>query len=323
MNKKLSIIIPVYNGEKTIEKCITSIVNNDYKNIEIIVVNDGSKDRTLEILESIQKKETRLKIISQKNSGVSKARNTGIKNSTGDYIFFVDSDDYIEKSSIKFLMANIENYDILIFGYQAVENEKVLEIRKLKNEIWDGNNICKNVFDNLSYGVYIQALWNKIYRRTLIEDINFNSDYIVSEDTDFNIQCFDKATKIKILDYIGYNYNIVQYRTKYREGIIDSHIKISEELLNYFKDIKDSKRIISKFLYNSLFYDLLAITNSKKLKVKEKFDKYNYIKKQDILSKLDSKEGLTGKKKIMYKIFFKSNVLAYVAIKLYCKLERN
>lgn len=323
MNKKLSIIIPVYNGEKTIEKCIESIVNNNYKNIEIIVVNDGSNDRTLEILKEIQKKETRLKIVSQKNSGVSSARNLGIDNSTGDYIYFMDADDYLESNCLDNIMKDASNYDMLIFGYQAIEEGRVLEIHTVKDEIWNKDDICQKVFDNISNGVYIQALWNKIYKSSLIVDIKLNTNYVVSEDTDFNIQCFNNTNKIKILDYIGYNYNIVQYRTKYREGMVDSHIRISEELLNYFKDIKDSEKIVSRFLYNSLFYDLLAITNSKELKIKEKLDKYNYIKKQDILNRLECKEGITGKKKIMYKIFFKNNILAYLLIKLYCKLERN
>lgn len=104
MNIKISIIIPVYNGEKTIERCINSIINNNYENIEIIVINDGSNDRTLEILEKIKKVEKRLKVISQKNSGVSAARNLGIKNSTGDYIYFMDADDYIEENCIKTVM---------------------------------------------------------------------------------------------------------------------------------------------------------------------------------------------------------------------------
>lgn len=212
---------------------------------------------------------------------------------------------------------------MIIFGYQALEEKEILEIHTSKNEIWNKNDICQKVFSNISNGVYIHALWNKIYKNSLIKNIQMDTNYVVSEDMDFNIKCFKKANKVKTIDYIGYNYNIVKYRTKYRRGMIESHIKISEELLNYFRNLKDNEKIVSKFLYNSLFYDLLAITGYNKMKINEKFKWYNYIKRQKIFNRLQDKEFLTSKKKTMYKIFFKSNILAYFAIKLYCKLERN
>ena len=96
--KKISVIVPVYNTEEYIEKCINSITGQTYKNLEIIVVNDGSTDNSLNILKSLQSKDSRIRIINQENKGVSAARNTGLDNTTGEYIAFVDSDDYLEKN---------------------------------------------------------------------------------------------------------------------------------------------------------------------------------------------------------------------------------
>ena len=95
--EKISVIIPVYNGEKYIERCVLSVVNQTYKNIEIMVIDDGSSDRTAEIIDDMRYEDKRIKVVKKKNEGVSSARNCGIEKSTGDYIMFVDADDYIEK----------------------------------------------------------------------------------------------------------------------------------------------------------------------------------------------------------------------------------
>ena len=100
MSGKVSVIIPVYNGEKTIEKCINSIINQSYKDLEIIIVNDGSTDNTYEICQKYSQKDDRIQVINQENKGVCLARNIGIKFSKGDYIQFVDSDDWLEPSII-------------------------------------------------------------------------------------------------------------------------------------------------------------------------------------------------------------------------------
>ena len=97
---KISVIVPVYNSEKYIEKCIESIINQTYRNIEIIFINDGSTDESLNIIHKYKKLDNRIKVINQSNSGVSAARNKGIKNSIGDYITFVDSDDHIDSKMI-------------------------------------------------------------------------------------------------------------------------------------------------------------------------------------------------------------------------------
>ena len=101
MDEKISIIVPMYNAEKWLEKCVNSIIEQSYSNIEILLINDGSTDKTLEICKKIEKIDNRVRVIDKKNEGVSKTRNLGLENATGKYIKFVDSDDWLEKMLVK------------------------------------------------------------------------------------------------------------------------------------------------------------------------------------------------------------------------------
>ena len=118
--EKVSIIIPVYNAYTVIDKCIQSIINQTYKNIEIILINDGSKDKSIEKLNYYEKKYKNIKIINKKNEGVSKTRNLGIKKATGKYIMFIDNDDYIDNTYVETLLNEIKNSeaDCVYSGYR-------------------------------------------------------------------------------------------------------------------------------------------------------------------------------------------------------------
>ena len=119
--KLISVIVPVYNTEKYIEKCVMSILNQTYKNLEIILIDDGSTDNSPQICDSLAEKDNRITVIHQPNGGVSSARNIGLDNTHGDYITFVDSDDYIEPNMIEFLSENIGDTNIAMCGYTSVE----------------------------------------------------------------------------------------------------------------------------------------------------------------------------------------------------------
>ena len=119
--KLISVIVPVYNTEKYIEKCVMSILNQTYKNLEIILIDDGSTDNSPQICDSLAKKDNRITVIHQPNGGVSSARNIGLDNTHGDYITFVDSDDYIEPNMIEFLSENIGDTNIAMCGYTSVD----------------------------------------------------------------------------------------------------------------------------------------------------------------------------------------------------------
>lgn len=194
---KVTLIIPVYNSEKYISKCLDSILNQTYKDYEILIVNDGSKDNSKQIIDKY-KDEYPEKIISieQENKGVSVTRNESIKKANGKYIMFIDNDDYLDKDYIETFVNEIEkeDYDIVLGGYRRITEEgKILRQLKLKDTEWSR--------------LMIVAPWAKIYKKQFLidNDITFLKNNL-GEDVYFNLKAMFATKKIKIIDYIGYNW---------------------------------------------------------------------------------------------------------------------
>lgn len=206
-NYLISIIIPVYNTSKYLEKCINSLVNQTYKNIELIFVNDGSTDDSLEILNKYANTDKRIKVISQKNKGLSQARNTGLSCAAGDYIMFLDSDDWIDTAACKKAVETASEYnaDIVMWSYiREYENKsKTTLLFDDKIKTWNKNNISniykrmigptKEELKNPEKIDSIVTAWGKIYKKDAIENIRFvDTKIIQTEDTLFNILVFSK-----------------------------------------------------------------------------------------------------------------------------------
>ena len=222
---KVSIIIPVYNAEKYLERCMDSLLNQTYKNIEIIAINDGSKDHSLDILKKYQKENKNVKVYTQENIGISKTRNRGIKYATGDYIMFVDNDDFLDNDYIKTYINELKErkYDVIIGGYRRVNTQnKTIKKVRLKNKEW-----CAYM---------IVAPWAKLYKREYIKEkkLEFlNSN--IGEDIYFTLPAVSLSENIKIISYIGYNWF-------YNDESVSNTIH---------KEIK--KELQFEFLLNSLY----------------------------------------------------------------------
>ena len=168
---KVSIIVPVYNNEEFLDKCLKSIINQTYKNLEIILINDGSKDNSLKIMKDYAIKDTRIIIIDKKNEGVSKARNDGIKKATGQYITFVDSDDYIDLTQIEEMYNAIKKnkVDVVRSNYK-VHYDKVSRVDKgdlaeISNKILKKRKI-KEVFLKKIYAIYKARVFKDMENET-------------------------------------------------------------------------------------------------------------------------------------------------------------
>lgn len=203
----LSVIVPVYNGEKYIEECLTSIINQTYKELQIIVVNDGSKDGTKDIVEKISKKDRRVLLINKNNGGVSSARNMGLAYTTQDFVTFVDADDTLELDMYQILMEYIKkiNVDIVHCGYKKM----------CRNECFKVVNGTGNIFIQsteealeciISGKLFVGSLWNKIYKTQLFENIRFDETLKINEDILINYYLFKKSTKSVFIDIPKYNY---------------------------------------------------------------------------------------------------------------------
>ena len=316
----LSIIIPAYNAEVTIEKCLNSVISQSYKNMEVIVVNDGSTDNTKSIVEKIAKKEKQIQLLNQNNQGTSAAKNSGLRQATGNLVMFLDSDDYLEENIIDKAVKEIGKKDLLIFGYQTVDNSSkekaIITPFSLSKQCWEKSEIKDKVLEFLGFGVFIDVIWNKIYRKELIDKTIFNTDLVSGEDLSFNLKYFEKCNCIKIIDNIGYNYSIrVGGDTyKYRTSQIESHIFITHELLN-FNDSK--KKEISNYYYNSMFYDLLSLVSSKNLSFLDKIHKMKFIRKNIKQYDNFNFSQLSVKKKYIFKVLKFNSILTYLVIKAY------
>lgn len=206
MNDLISIIVPVYKVEEYLDKCIESIVNQTYTNLEIILVDDGSPDNCPEICDKWAERDNRIKVIHKSNGGLSDARNAGLAVASGEYIAFVDSDDYIEADLYEKLLSTIINTfsDISVcnlrYVYQNDSNSVSQENSDSITEYTAEEAMSALIDDRIR-----QVVWNKLYKLELIKDIMFDVGKY-HEDEFWSYKAIGAANKIATIDYTGYNY---------------------------------------------------------------------------------------------------------------------
>lgn len=208
MIPQISIIIPVYNAEKYIKKCIDSILEQTLRNIEIILVNDGSTDKSEEICRAYEQKDNRIKVISQDNKGVSAARNCGISIAKGDFITFVDSDDTIEKDMCRQLYnAAIENKcDIAMCECKVIDNSNTIDNNIECSKIYAKEDACKLFFYDISPFSPNYA-GGKIIKRNILNTVKFKEDIFLMEDALFTMEIIlNCKNSIVCIDKPLYNY---------------------------------------------------------------------------------------------------------------------
>ena len=216
MNQLISVIVPVYNVKEFVEKCLDSLVRQSYKNLEIIVIDDGSTDGSGKICDEFAKKEKNVKVFHRKNGGLSDARNFGIKKAGGEIIAFVDSDDFVSEEYIGAMYKKMtqDDVDVVVCGYNFV---------KPKKDILSGKSVTiKLLTEHETIDI---VAWNKLYRKNLFVDneIWFPKDK-KHEDTLTTYKVLSKAQKVAYLDEILYFYNE-------RPGSITKAEKIEERLM--------------------------------------------------------------------------------------------
>jgi glycosyltransferase involved in cell wall biosynthesis len=212
---KVSVIIPVYNAEGFLVDCIQSLISQTLQECEFIFVNDGSSDSSQQIIAQFQEKDNRIILINQENKGISGARNTGIEASKGTYIGFVDNDDYVKETLFETLYNNaiINDLDIVVSKTILGRDNKYIikqAVFPVEN-IYEQEFIQKNIIPSLLREEDLFAVWNKIYKRSLVfqQQVRFPKTRVIEEDNMFNIQAFNKATKVIFIDYSGYFYREV------------------------------------------------------------------------------------------------------------------
>lgn len=306
MNELISVVIPVYNVEKYLSKCIESILNQTYKKLEIILVDDGSSDLSRNICDEYCKKDIRIKVIHKENGGLSDARNVGILNATGKYICFIDSDDYIEKNMLELLYLDIKNNDsdISCCG-------KVCEYPTNTIRYNDKSDFCISNMEALRKMLLKDEIDNsacdKLFKIELFENIKFPVGRYY-EDIATIYKTFMISEKISHIKNIGYHYcmrNNSISKEKFSLKQIDAleYSKImSEEIGKKYQELKSEAQS---------FYYLELLTTLRKMKksynFKEFKKEYKEIKKEfnnNFLSFLNNKDIVVYKKIMAILMFF-------------------
>ena len=267
-NPLISIVVPVYNVEFWLPKCIKSLLCQTYKNIEIILVDDGSKDKSPKICDDFSKKDKRIKVIHQKNQGVSTARNNGINLANGEYLCFVDSDDWLVPNAIESLYyaANTNGAQIVICDMLLISNIKSSPLFRLSQnkpiDIKNTNKITPAMLEDIFYGGAI----GKLYKTSILKEhnITFPIDMKFAEDTYFHCECVKYCNKIAFIKDAIYIYN----RLVYESAITRFYPEISEWMIRFAKirfealQIKDcNEQAAKEFLNNSYLKDLSFIVH--------------------------------------------------------------
>lgn len=293
MGELVSIVVPVYNAEKFLSETIESVLKQTYQFYELILVNDGSKDKSLDICNKYAATDSRICVISQKNQGAGAARNTGILKAKGKYLMFLDADDTYESEIVSELVGKIveTKSDMAICGYYAVGQEKKETARigydkKLYGqEMFDAiEDLCKKRVFNL--------LWNKIFKREIIEEYNLLIDesLIVGEDFRFVLEYTDKCQSVSFVDRPLYNY-ITQnsFTTKrYRENEFECRRKTAAYYISFCE--KHNLKTNCHFQYIKLLFSACMQMDSKSCKM-SKVEKKNTVRA--ILNSDEMKDALS------------------------------
>jgi glycosyltransferase involved in cell wall biosynthesis len=290
MKDKISIVVPIYNVELYLNKCIESLINQSYKNIEIVLVDDGSPDKCPEICDTWKKKDERIKVIHKKNGGLSDARNFGISNSTGKYICFVDSDDYVNKDYIKKLYTAIiqNNVNISQCGINYVnDSNQLLEQKGYDIDcLLNGENVIMDYYG--SHYIENVVVWNKMYKKSLFKSIIFPVGKI-HEDEFTTYKLIYNEEKIAITKDCLYNYrqtNNSIMRSTFNMKKLDK-LDALKERLKYYANVNANTILIEKatlhYIYSirEIYYTLKKYFPDQKDRMLELKNEYEKIIKDN------------------------------------------
>lgn len=301
MNIQISIIIPIYNVEKYIRKCVDSILNQSFKSFELILIDDGSDDKSGEICDEYSKCDSRVRVIHKENTGSANSRNIGIKEAKGKYICFVDSDDWIEKDMLKDTNSLAEEYesDIVISGIyldRVSQEGRIIDYQINNSEfsIWDTEEKLRKNIIKLFPNALINSSCNKLYKRKTILDNNVSFiDTNVGEDTSFNLDIIKYSRSIIVTDKAYYHYmryeGIKTLTGRLHKDAFKRYLEIHNQMNDLFNEWgvinSNIENEINKTMFSQYFATILKIINCDS-KV------YSYKTKRQLLNEALNRERI-------------------------------
>lgn len=296
--KKISVIVPVYNVERYLHRCVESILVQTYQNLEVILVNDGSTDHSGQICDEFAKLDARVVVIHKKNGGLSSARNAGLQIAAGDYVGFVDSDDDIDHAMYEKMIFVAQKYDVdfVMADYLRVMSDKRTHTvtKAIRGGFYSKQDIKKEIFpelimgENLEYGS-ILSVWNCLYKKQFLNEhkITFADDIKWSEDNLFSsIVGYHARSFYYLKEQYLYHYyqNLGTITTSYRNGAWQIYKKMNVYLQNYFMtqtDYNFSRQIQLHLAYYA--FNVLGMENTYAENLKDKIKKFNAIVNDELL----------------------------------------
>ena len=341
MQVRYSLIVPLYNRQDTIGACLDSLINQTYKDFEIIVVNDGSTDNSGAIADEYAKNYDNIKVVHKQNGGASSARNVGIENVCGEYVLFPDSDDLYKEDLLE--QVNLfYGKDLIVFGYD-IEYLKVTEEKQIVDENISTDDVeLKEIFFTIDCTGAFNVPWNKVYKKELLEGLRFEN-YMQSEDLIFNCNYFKKIQTVAVLQSRLYRYlrkEDVSLATKYNSSLTAQIKRSNQERRELYKFLNLEGDKVDKVLaIKEVSFAFSLIPNifrkGNGLKVKEKYKKVKEIVKDKQLKKqvkLAKRKDFNGKV-FAFHVRLGNGLIAYInysilffirnnMTKLYKKLRR-
>lgn len=334
----VTVIIPVYNVEKYLERCLNSVINQTYKKLEIIIVDDGSTDKCSLICDKWAEKDGRIRVIHKKNEGLGMARNEGIKRASGKYMCFVDSDDYIALNAIEkaYVQAEKETADIVLFGVNNVnQNGKLVSCKVATTplNVYEGKYITSDFLANLISANPEGTDWNlsmsacmclfssKVIRSNHCEFVSERE--IISEDTFFLLNIYQYVSKVVVIKEALYFYceNCNSLTRTYREDRLEKinyFYGKSVELCNEcgYSDmvIRQLDRLYLSFVIAAMKLLVNAeISDLKKIKMMKRFITDKQL--QDVVLQINMKQESLSRRILLYAIKYKKNIIVYILVK--------
>ena len=289
MGEKISVIVPVYNVEQYLERCVDSIINQTYTNLEIILVNDGSTDNSGKLCDELAKKDERIRVIHKENGGLSDARNRGIDEAKSELVGFIDSDDYIDSDMYEVLLENLNDTDAdlsMCALYDVYNNTP--EEQVTNKEIWElsSEQAIKMVMEAKILSV---TAVNKLYRKSLFSDLKFEVGKI-AEDAFIMIKLLDKCEKIVATNEKKYYYvhrensiTTQKFSTKFL-NVIEAYEQNSNIILEKYPKLKDVAQTRMNWAYFYVLDRLLLDDNYNDKELENKLISYLKNHRKDILN---------------------------------------
>ncbi len=260
-NDLITVIVPIYNNQESIERCLDSIVKQTYNNLEIILINDGSTDDSLNICNKYSKMDDRIIIINNKiNKGVSYSRNLGLKSARGKYVGFVDADDYIEKNMYEIMYYNCKKFDA-----ECCQCGAYLDNNSYRSSCTENVHMInkENILFNIIYDMFISyVVWDKLFVRESLKNILFDEDICKHEDAKFVVTFFENCNNAVFIKDVLYNYKSDCNHNLYNNKTLNDNlelIKINQKLeCNINSMLPDYK---DEFYNNKYYIDIKYILN--------------------------------------------------------------